>query len=195
MKRLSAASLVFLAVCACAVLAQDAQKPQEPEYVNAFSLLDKGGVLKPLERQAATVNTKVKALGFGGGEARYVVSNEHSPVRFYADANLEFVVRPEAVGFGGGGASNVDPATIIQLYSLKVAKGQRELQIVKAGAFRGARNTQGEATIPLEIVKYGEHSVLIKPVNPLTPGEYMLAANAAVMVPQGYCFGVDPAKP
>lgn len=195
MKRLVATSLVFLTLCAYAVLGQDAKKPQEPEYVNTFSLLDKDGVLKPLERQAARVNTKVKALGFGGGAAIYVVSNEHSPVRFNADASLEFVVRPEAIAFGGGVASNVDPATIIQLYSLKVAKGQRELQIVKAGAFRGAKNTQGDATIPFDIVKYGEHSVRIKTLSPLSPGEYMWAANATMMVPQGYCFGVDSAKP
>jgi hypothetical protein len=195
-KRLITVSLfVFLAACACAIFAQDVKTPQEPEYVNAFSFVDKDGALKPLERQAARVNTKVKALGFGGGQASYVVSNEHSPVRFSSDASLQFVVRPEGPALpGGGGANNVDPATIVQLYPLKSTKGQRELQIAKAGAFRGAKNTQGDATIPLEIVKYGEHSVLVKPLNPLPPGEYMWAANATFMVPQGYCFGVDPAK-
>ena len=196
MKRLIAASVVFLAACACAVFAQDAKTPSEPEYVNTFSLLDNDGVLKPLERQAARVNTKVKMLGFGGGAASYVVSNEHSPVRFSADASLRFVVRPEGPSFGpSGAAGNVDPATIVQLYALKVAKGQREIQIVRAGAFRGAKNTQADASVPFEIAKYGEHSVVVKPSTPLPPGEYMWATNAAFMVPQGYCFGVDPAKP
>jgi hypothetical protein len=195
MKRLIATSLVFLTLCAQMFFGQDAKKPQEPEYVNTFFLLDKDGSLKPLERQPARVNTKVKAFGFGGGAAMYVMSNEHSPVRFTADAALEFVVRPEALSFGGGAASNVDPATIIQLYSLKVAKGQRELQIVKAGAFRGAKNTQQDATIPFDFVKYGEHSVRIKTSSPLPPGEYVWTTNATLMVPQGYCFGIDPAKP
>lgn len=187
---------VLLALCTCAVFSQEAKKPQEPEYVNVFSVLDTDGVLRPLERQPARPNSKVKALGFGGAQASYVVSNENSPVRFSSDASLQFVVRPAGPNSPGGtAANNVDPATIVQLYRLKVTKKQRELQIVKAGIFAGTKNNQEEATIPFEIVKYGEHSALMRPLKPLLPGEYMWAANAAFMVPQAYCFGIDPAKP
>jgi hypothetical protein len=196
--RLNLVSNVLLqVVCACTVLAQDVQKPHEPEYVNAFVFLETDGSLKPLERQTAKPSAKIKALGFGGAQSSYVVTGEQSPVRFSADTTFRFVVRPMSATFPGGaagGANDVDPATIVQLYRLKVSKGQRTLQIGKAGLFTGSKSNQEESSIPLEILKYGERSVIMRPLKPLPPGEYMWAANAAFVVPQGYCFGVDPAR-
>ncbi|MFZ0037429.1 MAG: hypothetical protein WAK91_08415 [Candidatus Acidiferrales bacterium] len=182
-----AATLVIFCFCVCVVLAQDAKKPQEPEYANAFFSLDKDGNLKPLERQAAKIETKVRAGGYGGADSKYVVPNEHSTVRFPANVGLQFVVRPEP--------NNVDPATIIQLYSLKVAKGQREVRVAKFRQFSGDKSTLGTAAVSFDIAKYGENSVLLKPQTTLAPGEYMWAANSTLMVPQAYCFGVDAPNP
>lgn len=185
MRRLIAPFLAVLSVTA--ILAQDAKKPQEPEYTNSFFFLDKDGGLKPLERQAAKIDTKVKGLGFGGGESNYVLPNERSAVRFPANMNLQFVVRPEP--------NNADPATILQLYSLKVAKGKREVQVAKVRAFSGGKHTLGNVAVGFDFTKYGENSVLLKPQGTLAPGEYMWAAHATLMVPQAYCFGIDPANP
>jgi hypothetical protein len=186
MRRLIAPILAILSVCA--VLAQDAKKPQEPEYANAFFFLDKGGSLKPLERQAAKVETKVRGLGYGGADTKYVLPNEQSTVRFPANVSLQFLVRPEP--------NNVDPATIVQLYSLKVAKGHREVQVAKLRQFSGVKSTLGNTAVPFDVAKYGENSVLLKPQAPLAPGEYMWAANSTLMVlPQAYCFGIDPTNP
>lgn len=175
----------FLAILTFSTgLAQDAKKPQEPEYANAFFFLEKDGNLKPLERQAAKVATKVK---LGGADSNYVLPNAHSAVRFPANGNLQFVVQPDP--------KNADPTTIFQLYVLKVSKGQREVQVAKVRSFGGAKNTLGDTAIPFDVSKYGENSVLLKPHASLSPGEYMWAANSTLMVPQGYCFGIDPATP
>jgi hypothetical protein len=143
------------------VHAQDTKKPQEPEYSNSFFVLEKDGTLKPLERQAAKIDTKVKGLGFGGADSRYVVSNEHSSVRFAAGTTLQFIVRPEP--------SNVDPATIVQIYSFKVGKGQREVQVAKARVFSGAKSTLGNTALQFDVRKYGESSVLLTLSTPLGP--------------------------
>jgi len=185
MLRLIAPLIAILFVYAA--LAQDAKKPPEPDYSNSFFFLDKDGNLKPLERQAAKIETKVRGLGYGGADSKYVLPNEHSTVRFAANLSLQFVVRPEP--------NNVDPATVVQLYSLKVAKGQREVQLVKLRQFSGAKTTLGNTAVPFDIAKYGENSVLLEPQATLAPGEYMWAANATMMVPQAYCFGIDPAGP
>lgn len=190
---LSICRFAFLASCACLIFPQDSKKLQEPEYVNVFSFVSKDGVLEPLERQPARMNTKVRALGYGGARTSYVLSNQHSSVRFPADKPLQFIVRPQGPTFpgGGAGANDVDPATIVQLYFLKVTKGNRELQVVKAGMFSGAKNTQTEGIVPFEIAKYGERSIVLRTLGPLPPGEYMWTANASFMVPQGYCFRID----
>jgi hypothetical protein len=185
MRQIVAPLLAILTVCA--TLAQDTKKPQEPEYANSFFFLDKDGNLKPLERQAAKVETKVRGLGYGGADSKYVLPNERSTVRFPANVSLQFVVRPEP--------KNVDPATIVQLYSLKVAKGQREVRVAKFRQFSGDKSTLGTAAITFDIAKYGENSVLLKPQANLAPGEYMWAANSTLTVPQAFCFGIDPANP
>jgi len=191
-----ASSIVTLGLFTRALIGQVSSVPKEPEFVNSFSYLEKDGVFRPLERQSARPGAKAKGLGFGGARASYVIPNDRSTVRFSADTDLSFIVRPAGpTGPGGAAASDVDPATIVQLYRLKVIKGQRELQIVTGSLFRGSKGTQEESAVQFEITKYGKQSVVIKPLKPLPPGEYMWAANATFMVPQAYCFGVDSAKP
>jgi hypothetical protein len=177
--------LVILSVYA--VLAQDTNKPTEPEYANSFFSLEKDGSLKPLERQAAKVETKVRALGYGGADTKYVFQNEQSTVRFPANSSLQFVVRPEP--------NNVDPATVVQLYSLKGGKGHREVQVAKLRQFSGVKTTLGNTAVSFDFTKYGQNSILIKPQTALPPGEYMWAANPSLIAPQAYCFGIDPANP
>ena len=52
------------------LVAQDAKKAQEPEYIGIVFYLDPAGPLSPLERQQPNFQTKVKALGYGGLRAQ-----------------------------------------------------------------------------------------------------------------------------
>jgi hypothetical protein len=159
----------------------DAAKVIEPEYVNTFSALQPDATLKPLERQTVAVATKIHALGYGGAEALYEIQNEHSSIRFSAGA-----LPPIIVKISNGGQ---DPADSVILYPLKVAKGQRQLQMIRSHAFGGAKNTMQSKQIPLNFAKYGDASLKVVPANPLTPGEYALVAASSSQIV--YCFAVD----
>jgi hypothetical protein len=188
MRQFVAATLAILLVCVCGAPAQDIKKPQDPEYVGEFFLLDKDSNLKALERQTARMEGRVKGFGFGGYDAKYVIPSEHSPIRFASNDTLQFVVRLAT--------HDVDPTTVVQFYSLKVVKGQRSLLMMKAHAFGSAKQTLGDTAVPFEVAKYSEMSVLIKPQGALAPGEYVLTAGQmSAAGPQGYCFGVDSSKP
>jgi hypothetical protein len=89
----------------------------------------------------------------------------------------------------------VDPATIVQIYSLKVEKGHREVQVAKLRQFSGVKGTLGNTAVPFDVAKYGSNSVVLRPQSTLAPGEYMWATNSTLVVPQAYCFGIDPANP
>jgi hypothetical protein len=65
---------LFAGLLCAAAIAQDAPKADtpkvvEPEYINTFSTLQPDATLKPLERQAVAVATKIHGLGYGGAEA------------------------------------------------------------------------------------------------------------------------------
>jgi hypothetical protein len=175
---------MLIAMGRVTTIAQDVAKPQEPEYANSFSFLDSAGTLKSLEREPVGVSSRVKALGFGGADATYLIQNEHSPVRFAAGAPIEIVVKLEH--------KDVDPATVVLLYPLKVAKGKRQLLITGVGfmALHNKSDLQSKQ-IQMTFSKYGEASLKIVPSAPLVPGEYAIAAQAKDQQLTAYCFGVD----
>ena len=107
-----------------ALLAQDAPKLQEPEYLGIVTVLDSSGALQPLERQRAKHQSKGNILGFVKGTT--IISGAHSPIRFPAGQPLEFVVKLETAGY--------DPFLIVRLLLLAVAKDNREFVIIKTGA-------------------------------------------------------------
>ncbi len=107
----------LVSVCATsALLAQDAPKVQEPEYLGIVNVLDSSGNLQPLERQRAKHQSKTNLFGFIKGTT--IISGAHSPIRFSADQPLEFVVKLETAGY--------DPFLIVRLLPLAVAKDNRE---------------------------------------------------------------------
>jgi hypothetical protein len=162
-------------------MAQDAKKVEEPEYINVMFALDSNMGLKALERQTPNAGMKVKALGYGGARSVMLFKGKNSPIRFSAEHKPEFVVRL--------GTREVDPATLIQFFALKVVQGNRELQIVKTGFMNmKGQATLGEAGVPFNVSKYGESSVKITPISLLAPGEYTLSTTSSK---EGYLFGVD----
>jgi hypothetical protein len=163
---------------------QNQAAPQEPQYANSFYYLDADGGIKPLEREPVAVGGRVRAFGFGGTSESYQIQNEHSPVRFKAGTPIQLVVKLEN--------HDVDPGTLVVLYSLKPDKGERQLLIAGMG-FMGSHTKSDLATKQLQMTftKYGTDSVKITPANPLTPGEYAVTVRSQGSQPVAYCFGVD----
>jgi hypothetical protein len=157
-------------------------KPKDPDYVNQFFLLDKTGNLTPLERGTARASTKVHGLGFGGADASYVIPDEHSPVRVRGDEMPRFVVKMEK--------HDIDPATVVQFYSVKTVKNQRQLQIVRA-RFGGAKSKMQDSAVPFDVTKYSDASIIVTPRQALPPGEYLLTIYPEHNNGTVYCFGVS----
>jgi hypothetical protein len=167
--------------------AQDAVKPQEPEYTNSFFYLDSTGTLKPLEREPVGVSSKIHALGFGGASASYQIQGDHSPVRFAAGAPIQVIVKLEN--------HDADPATQVLLYSLQSAKGNRQVLITRVHYMGlGQKSDLQTSQLQMVFVKYGEGSIKITPSNPLQPGEYAIAMQTQGAQPLVFCFGVDGGK-
>jgi hypothetical protein len=168
-------------------VAQAPQAVTEPDYANSFLLLAADGHLEPLERKPVGVMGKVKAFGFGGADVLYQIQDEHSTVRRPAGAPLDIVVRLEN--------QDVDPATLVVLYPLKVVKGQRQLLISGARPFSGHTKSDLQSKqLQMNFSKYGQKSVKITPQTPLAPGEYAITVQTQNSQPTAYCFGIDEAK-
>jgi hypothetical protein len=159
------------------------EKPKDPDYVNQFFMLDKGGNLSPLDRESARASTKVHGLGYGGAETVYVIPNDHSSVRVPRNEVPRFIVKLEK--------HDVDPASVVQFYSVRVTKKERELPIVKAHLFGGAKNKMQDNAIAFDVRKYTDASVMIVPRQPLSPGEYLLTVYPEQNNGTVYCFGVS----
>ncbi len=102
------------------------KKPQEPEYNSVVFSLDGNVALIPLDRQQGSVQSKVKALGFGGVNGSTVFTGERSSMRFKNGQKLQFVIRVSDQG--------TDPSTLVNLMALNSSKGKRELVTLKVGA-------------------------------------------------------------
>ena len=153
--------------------------PPEPEWSGAVYLLS-GGKLVPLESQRPQVDTKVKALGFGGGTMAFVYQGPASSTR---STTTEFVVR-----LGPG----ENPAAVILLSPLQQQKGARRLLVQRVGGLAGGLKSSAPNSNGLDVnfSKYGTNSVKIVPATPLPPGEYAFRTASGIT----YLFGVDDTK-
>jgi hypothetical protein len=165
--------------------AQDAPKPQEPEYINSFFLLDSSANLTPLEREPVGVAGKGRILVFGQAGISYEIQHDRSPVRIPAGAPLAIVVRLEN--------HDLDPATLVVLYPLKIVKGKRQLLISGIGTLSiHTKSDLQDKQRQLTFAKFGQASLKITPASPLSPGEYAIAVQPHDGQPTAYCFGIDP---
>lgn len=158
-----------------------AQTGAEPEYINAFAALDKGGNLVDLERAMVTFRSKIKALpGYASAKMMAEFKPGQSPVRLPRDA--QFVVR---------GRAPVDPLSRFELLLLKRSKGHRDFVMTTAhGTIVGATSdSEDGGSVAIRFQEYGAASYRIIPDQPLAPGEYALAVRG--LPTEVYCFGVD----
>ena len=163
---------------------QEVKKVQEPEYIGVIFYLDPAGALTPLERQQSNSAFKLKAMGYGGGQSSIIYKGSHSPVRFKAGQEIQFVVRMQA-------APGIEPDSLVNLDVLKVSKNERAIITVKVGpmGLGGAKSRKGETLRPLNFSKYGEQSLKLAPAEPLEPGEYLITSIGGR---GAFLFGIDP---
>ena len=86
----------------------------EPEFEGVFFAAGLSGELVTLERQPFTVQTRIKAIGFGGVRTAAEINSKKSPVRFSSNDKNAFVVR--------SANPTIDPATLYMLQSFTVSK-------------------------------------------------------------------------
>jgi hypothetical protein len=162
----------------------------EPEYIGVFVALDpSSGALIELERHTTTQHTKLKGLGFGGGEGYLEVPGERSPIRFKADAVPPFLVR--------AASQQADPQSSIRLISWTVEKGSRRVTVATVGPMGiGTKTGVDENLLLFNATRYGESSFKIVPAQPLRPGEYALGRPAGIEThgagQDSFSFGIDP---
>jgi hypothetical protein len=81
------------------------------------------GKLLPLERQTPSMQTKLKAMGMGGGQGIARLNGRASPTRVAPSA--DFVVRLNSQG---------DPSLAIALHRLEQKGDSRQILLVDVGA-------------------------------------------------------------
>jgi hypothetical protein len=157
-----------LALLPTALLQAQEVKVVEPEFASVFYFL-REGQLVDLERQ--TPNQVPKGKNF-----LIVIDGEKSTVRLGANENMQFVVRV---------TENYEKAVAtLQLFRFEPQNGKRQIQL-KISDLLSNRDSLG-----MRVEKYGSSSLKVVPSAQLAPGEYCISRTT---IPNGYCFGVDPA--
>jgi hypothetical protein len=151
---------VLLFVAALTVRAQD-QYPN-PEFANHPYFFDKSTKqLTALEKSAARIATRMKALGYGGMSSSYVIDGNTSSVTVPTGDSIEFVVT--------GGNQLMDPSQMMSLFLLDANKKQRTAVMSQAKGLFGKKQEAGKITCLLR--KINDKYVLVVPVK-LQPGQW-----------------------
>ena len=177
---LALVAAIALGACTPAAFAAD-NAAGPPEYVGVFEAMSPAGAFVALERQTGQQRMKVRLMGFAGASAGYQVEGEHSPVRLSAGSAAAFVVRTAS--------QDTDPATLVQFFSMHPLGGKRVLDLSKAGAMGLTQHDEtGMVSVNFSAQKYGSNYFIVRPLKPLSPGEYALGTSASN---DFFLFGVD----
>ena len=175
---------ILLLAMASLLHAQD-QYPN-PEFANHPYYFDKGTKqLTALEKSAARIATKMKALGYGGMSQNYVIDGSTAAVTVPTGDSIEFVVT--------GGNQIMDPSQMMSLFLLDAGKKQRTAVMAQAKGLFGKKQEAGKITCLLK--KINDKYVLVVPVR-LQPGQYAFinlmggSGGAGEISYDAYCFTV-----
>jgi hypothetical protein len=131
------------------------------------------------------MESKMKALGFGGSQMGYTMDGGRSGLRIKAGDSLRFVIR--AMG---------DPSSMIQLYRFEAKKDSRQAVMSSQSRFGG--NKDSKAQVSFDVQRSGTEVFILIPSARLAPGEYgfmnQAAMNRSGMTSMSftfYTFGVD----
>ncbi len=169
----------------------DDQAPPEPDDIGAVFRL-RAGKLEPLEsRRARWAKRQQKVF-----TERDLLNVEGlaSPIRFNTADKLEFVVRclMRPRGFENlplPPALWRDPLSfdLLRVDSNR-ERGARELVLGQ----RGFINSSGSTGVFLYVRAWGDHSFLLRPGEPLAPGEFAFKYGASQTdAKELFCFGID----
>ncbi len=144
-----------------------------------------------LEMTDGQMESKTKALGYGGSESGIVINGDKSPLRIKSGDSIRFAIKM--------GTILMDPTMTIKLYRFDFRKGKREAILsTQGGPYSHAKSTSNANEITLNIEKSGSDNFMMTPASRLSPGEYGFMNMMSVKM-QGsrtqiytiYAFGVD----
>jgi hypothetical protein len=182
--------------------AQTSQKAYPiPEFINEVYLLQKDSnrVLR-LEKNSATMQTKMKLGGFGGAEAGYFIDEEKSTVRlpngatpsfvyYLSDAGSSDSATRKNTGYPSGyGSMGLNTLDELKLQRFSTSKGKRKLLLT---TMQGSGN-QKQYSFGIKKIREGYYELVLDKALP--KGEYafvtrsMMSADGAVTL---FCFAVD----
>lgn len=153
----------------------DKNRVPEPEFPTRPYGLDSNYNLIDLDRTDASIDVKVKGLGYGGGEAYYTAFSPAATVRFEIGNLPRFIVQ---VG------DNVDPSSVISMGKADVKGNQKRRFLQSSMAFGGKARDVSDAVVSLDFrkIKDGLFEIIIE--QSLEAGEY-----AFMPITSGGAFG------
>jgi len=105
---------------------------------------------------------KAKALGYGGVEIYWAVSNGKSPVRFTSVALPEIIIKVD---------DNSDPSEIFTLERMESRKDERRVKMFRGGGFSSLSKAK-DPTIQISFKKVRDKIYQVIFTSQLSEGEY-----------------------
>jgi hypothetical protein len=136
------------------------------------------------------IESKIKALGFGGAQSGYTMDGDRSALRIRAGDTLRFA-------FKSGSGSMMDPSMTYELYRFESKKGSRQATLGGQGRFGGSNNNS-KNKVAFDVQKSGPDVFIMIPSARLTTGEYgfmnkmQMNGGGMDMSYTFYTFGIDP---
>ena len=160
-----------------------------PQFLNHIYYY-RGDSLIELEQTSGKIESKTKAMGYGGSEGLLLVNGERSAVRVKGGDTVRFAIKL--------GMSMMEPSMLIRLYKFNLKKGNREAILSSQGGMYSRDKSPANADeIPFNVQK-GTDDYIIIPGSRLAPGEYgfmnMMMVNGAGGRNMSYtifAFGID----
>jgi len=145
--------------------------------------------LLPCPKTEGRMESRMKALGFGGSQMGYTMDGGRSALRIRTGDSLRFMIKMvSAMG---------DPSTLIQLYRFDSKKDSRQAVTGSQSRFGGSKESKMQ--VLFDVQKSGTDVFILIPSTRLAPGEYgfmnSMAMNRSGMTSVTYTFytfGIDP---
>jgi hypothetical protein len=143
----------------------------QPDFIGAVYFQDQSGTLLSLEQNRGIERKR----GRGNLQEDYwEMAGARSQVRFKSGQKMTFVVRL---------ANGIDPKSF-KLYPLETKNDNRRTQ-------SDPQNKTASLALMFNVIKVGEASYGLMPVQDLAAGEYAFSPKNS---DEAYCFGIDPAR-
>ena len=175
--------LLFL----CTAQLASGQDIPEPDF-NQRPYFLQDGKLMDLEKADATMERKMKGMGYGGVEYYYSVDGTKSNIRFSSSSLPKLVIKVE---------DNTDPTELYSLCAAEVKKNSRRFKTLKMGVLGELKSTDNNK-LAINAKKLREKVFEMVVVGNLPTGEFALVpqsndATKKILSTGGKvcCFGID----